>query len=155
MQIQDNEGLRQRVDDSVGRQKRLMHLIFFCVSLGMFVLFFALSLGMLAAADLPPELVQGDNAPVAGAFIMLSAGWFTSLIFQVLSLLADFGVMDASMRARAITRELGNRLYEQAAADYEKPKRQAEEDASQYAITDDGELVQVDEENQRKAAQGE
>ena len=151
MQISNNEALRERVDDSVKRQKRFMHLVFFFLSLGMFVLFFALSATMLHFANLPPQFVQGDSAPVTGAFIMLSMGWFTSLVFQAITLLTDFGVMDRSIRDRAIAREVGRQLYEQAASDYEKPKRQAEDEASEYTISDDGELIEVDEGSQQKA----
>ncbi len=41
---------------------------------------------------------------------------------------------------------------EQAAAAYDKPKRHLEEDLSAYTVTDDGELVEIDEDAGRNTA---
>jgi hypothetical protein len=152
MQSVDNEELRQRVDAGVSRKKRLMHVIFFAASLIMFIIFMVMAVGMLSSANLPPELVQGDDALVTGAFVMLGMGWFTSLVFQAISMLTSLGVMDAAMRDRVIAREIGRQLYEHTDADYEKPKRRGEEDMA-YAVSDDGELIELDEEAKGKTAQ--
>jgi hypothetical protein len=118
----------------------------------MFVVFMVIAISMLSSANLPPELVRGNNALVTGAFIMMGMGWFTSLVFQAISMLTSLGVMDAAMRDRVIAREIGRQLYEQTDADYEKPKRRDEEDTA-YAVSDDGELVELDEEAKGKTAQ--
>lgn len=143
----DNEALRRRVDEGVRKQKRLMHVVFFVVSLFMFVLFVGISVAMLTSASLPRELVQGNNALVTGAFIMLVMGWLSTLAFQGINLLGELGIMDRSLRDRIITREISRQLYENTLQDYEKPKRSADSDSettgtgsedTQYALSDDG-----------------
>lgn len=143
----DNEALRRRVDEGVRKQKRAMHVVFFVVSLFMFVLFVGISVAMLTSASLPRELVQGNNALVTGAFIMLVMGWLSTLAFQGINLLGELGIMDRSLRDRIITREISRQLYENTLQDYEKPKRSADSDSettgtgsedTQYALSDDG-----------------
>lgn len=153
MESLDNEELRQRIDAGVRRQKRLMHSIGFAVNVIMFVGFMLIAIAMLSSANLPPELVQGDNALVTGAFVMLGIGWFTSLVFHGMSVLASSGVLDAAMRDRVIVREIGRQLFEQAASNHEKPKRSLEKDTAAYTVSDDGELVEVDEEAKGNTAQ--
>lgn len=147
----DNEQLRERVDQTVKRQKKFMNVVLFTVNLCMFILFAILAIVMLNGADLPPELVQGRNAPVAGAFILLGMGWLTSLFFHGMSMVAELGWLDRSMRDKIVAQEVGRQLYEQAASSYEKPKRRLEEESPQYAISVDGELIEVDEEQPQKA----
>jgi hypothetical protein len=153
MQNLDNEALRQRVDRAVAREKRTLRIVFFAVSLIMFVLFVIISILMVGMGNIPAELMGPRNSPVLGPMIMLGMGWLTSLIFQGILLMMDFGAMDREIRSRAISREINQQLYEQMIGDAEKPKRHLEEDAAAYTVSDDGELVELDEEIQRKRAQ--
>ena len=82
---------------------------------------------------------------------MLGMGWFTSLVFQGIVLLMDTGIMDRNIRDRVLAREIGRQIYEQAVGDYEKPKRSLEADVD-YTVSDDGELMPLDDERQDKAA---
>lgn len=151
MQNLDNETLRQRVDDGVKREKWTARVVFFVVNFLMFILFLLISIMMVSTADIPPELMSARNSPVLGPMIMLGVGWFVLLIFQGISLLMDIGVMDRSIRDRVLTREIGRQIYEQATGDYEKPKRNLEDEVD-YTVSDDGELVPMDDEAERRQA---
>jgi hypothetical protein len=153
MQTLDNATLRERLDDAVRREKQRMRGICFGVSLFMFIVFLLISILVVANTDIPIRDVNGIVSPLLAPLIMLGIGWFSTVLFQGALLLMDMGVMDRGLRDRMIAQEMGRQLYEQAAGAYEKPKRQFD-DAIEYAVSDDGELVEVVDEAP-KAARGE
>ncbi len=147
----DSEALAERVEKAMRRRKAIVSVVFFVLSLFLFVLFMIIAWGMALSDTYFVEQIGLDNAPVPGALFMLTMGWFTALLFQFINILMQSGVGDRQMRGQIASELLGEQLLQQALANAgEKPKRDSSErlsssdDGEVVELTEDGELVAVE-----------
>lgn len=109
--------VRQRVKKGVEKQKRLTNSFLFGLNVFMFILFMIIAFGIYASGDgnsLSNIFSSTGHIedPTLEAMIMLSTGWFTSLVFHGLSLFFNTKWGERQIRNRVIASELGRELFE-------------------------------------------
>lgn len=138
----DYDAVRERAEIDMQRRKRLSRSIFFVVSLGMFILFQCIVwLGFVSQTTMPMD----DN--IMGALIMLTVGWAVGLFMHGMSALMDTGAMDRSMREQSIAREIAREVTRMA----HEPARDKAKHSGRLAVSDDGELVEVEDDSPNHA----
>jgi hypothetical protein len=143
------EEMQERVDAEIRKQKRIARTVMLFVNILMFVIFTMVSFSILG--DTPEIATLSDSArdALTASTILMTIGWATGIFFQGMSTFFDSGLADTSMRRRAITRVMGDQLWE-ASEQYrrlqsEKPKRDPTESEGRLVLGEDGELVEIEE----------
>lgn len=126
----DYRAVRQRVEEGVQKQKKFARWTFLGVSTFLFMLFLIIAWGMYLGTG----TAQFNDDPTTGAMIMLSVGWGTTILFQLVSLFFDTKIGEQSMRDRVITRELGRELLQMGEDEMSEKRKHI------MRLTDDGEL---------------
>lgn len=130
----DYSAVRRRVQEGIKRQIWLTRATLFGSNLLLFVLFMFLGWSMALSQYTP--LNNGDDL-VIGGMIILSVTGFIGLMFNGLSLMLDTRMGQQRIRERVIAAEMGKALLRLDENDNaEKAKRT-------LALSDDGELVEV------------
>lgn len=152
----DYEALNEQVNRAVNRRRMAAKVVFFVLSLFMFVLFMIIGWGMVLSGNAEgaiSALGSGDANPVFGGMFMLSMGWLTTLVFQGLALIFDTPAGEKSIRREVVSQQVGEQLLQQMGAG-EKPKRDDAADRLAHAdemveLTEDGELIPLEEQQRR------
>lgn len=148
----DYRAVRRRVESSVKKQKHLTNLFLFALNVFLYVLFMLIAYGIYLSgdgaslSDLFAETSNNDST--LGALVMLSTGWFVSLIFHAVTVFMNTKMGEQQLRDKVIARELGKELLHLDAEEepFEKRKRMLQ-------VADDGELEdpEADEELEMQA----
>lgn len=140
----DYETLNEQIDRSVRRRRVGAKIIFFIVSLVMFLIFLLIAWGMVSSGEVSVAisgLTSANNSnPIFGALFMLSIGWLTCLVFQGLALLLDAPFSERAIRREVLSQELGQQLLNQMQA-AEKIKREDSARLSAVEGAPDGETI--------------
>jgi uncharacterized membrane protein YhiD involved in acid resistance len=132
----DYRAIRQNVEKSLKRRKSIMRWVLLGVNLMMFGLFTIIAWGMAQGTGL---LGEG----LIGALIMLNVGWFTALLFQFISAIADAPNAENQMRAQIMSEEISKAMLELGADESDAPVQKAKR---MMRLSDDGELEEIVEE---------
>lgn len=130
----DYRRVRKYVEENLSRRKSRTQIVFFIVSLFMFILF-----NVIAWLALNPARF-GDDA--IGAMVLLTVGWAVSLLYHFINIMLNTKAGEQQMREsltlRGIQLEMARKGMAEAAdmGDFEKPKRH-----ESVQLSDDGELV--------------
>ncbi|MFN8529136.1 MAG: hypothetical protein U0670_11025 [Anaerolineae bacterium] len=139
--------LRDKVDQQISTQRKVMRYVFFGISVGLFVIFSAIAAGMLSNAfNSVPNMSAAVNDQISGAFILFFVGWLLTLIYQGITLITDSKVGERAMRRQAVAQVLAREQLEQidrAIEDEESVDTKRKRDAG-YELTTDGELRPLD-----------
>lgn len=151
--MDDYGAIREYVEKHLPRYKVTTKLTLFAVNLILFVVFTVITLaaassaGVLATIGQDLANLQKTTDPAAVAVILPLIGWLTALILHGVTLLMDTKMAERQMRAQLAMRAMGHKLSEAVSQPAEKPKR-----GQAMRLSEDGELVPVDEEAERRAA---
>jgi len=133
----DYRAIRQAVEAGLKRQKFRGRIGFLLGSVAMFIAFMVVAWIVFPSVDTTGSFSQDGFA--VGSMIMLTMGWFASLMFQAASLYFDTKAGENQIRERLVAREINRemmRLGEDGAGFQEKAKRV-------MRLSDDGEIVEV------------
>lgn len=151
--MDDYGAIREYVEKHLPRYKVTTKLTLFAVNLILFVVFTVITLaaassaGVLATIGQDLANLQKTTDPIAVAVMLPLVGWFTALILHGVTLLMDTKMAERQMRAQLAMRAMGHKLSEATSQPAEKPKRD-----QAMRLSEDGELVPVDEEAESRAA---
>jgi hypothetical protein len=138
----DYAALRRRVEEGVRRDKRRLRLVMLSVSAFLYVLFVAIALALASTAFL-------SNA-ATGALTMLIVGWGVTLFLQGMTFAADTAAGERQMRQQAMAREI-QRIFEQRAFEEAAYLERKAKRGGRLEVSDDGELIEIVDENQADA----
>jgi hypothetical protein len=154
----DYKELNEQVEQKVNRQRKWAKGVFFGVSVGLTLLFNGLAWVMVGSnpelRNLPPEA----GAAVGGALAFLTVASGMGILYHGLSLLMDSKAALKQMRGRVVAQEFSEQLLQQGLAqqglaqqDDQKAKRLSVSDDQPVTVSDDGELVPLEEYEQQQA----
>lgn len=154
-QDREDATLRQRVEKSVARQKWMYRLIFFL----MHILFYAVSMlvvwGTLGNNSALRDFLFNGDAGGAIVVILPTIMWAAVILFHAASLFTESSAGEKAIREKMLMREVGEEILRRAIVDeaaLEKPKRRAASwDSERTRLSDDGELIAVDEDEDIEA----
>jgi hypothetical protein len=154
----DYAAIRRRVEDGVSRQKwayrrifLLFHVLFFVISM------FAVWGTIVVDSQLRAALFESGSA--AGIVVILpTILWAAVILFHLAALFVESSPAERNIRERLLRQEVGEEILRQGAAEVgvmEKPKHdEAVTEARRMLLSDDGELVPADEDEDQPLEQG-
>lgn len=129
----DYRAIKREVESRLKQRKTVTRWVFFLITLLMFVVFVGLTISLSQrAAVLDSDLI--------GGIFLLGAGWFTSVLFHMISATLDTKASEDLMRVRIMAQVMGESLLDPDNADGEAP---AEKAKRMMRLTDDGELEEI------------
>jgi hypothetical protein len=140
----DYAAIRQTVEKSVARQKWLYRVLFFVVHLIFYGVTMAVVWGTLATDPRVRDLLSG----MAFMVLLPTILWTLVVLFHVASLYFESSAGEKALRERVLLREVGEEMLRKGLVDEElseKPKRAAESETGRTRLSDDGELIPLDE----------
>lgn len=133
----DYRAIRQAVEAGLKKQKFRSRIGFLIGSIVMFISFVVVAWVLFPSVDSTNSFAKDGFA--VGSMIMLTMGWFASLMFQAASLIFDTKAGENQIREKLVAREINRemlRLGEDPVAYQEKAKRV-------MRLSDDGEILEV------------
>lgn len=129
----DYRAMRREVEVRLKQKKRSTRWAFFFINLLMFIafVFLVLQLG---------QNMESINGDVVGAMVMLGVGWFTSVLFHLVSAILDLKTTEDSWRGQLMVQVMDKAMVDIEADDSEAP---AEKAKRMMRLTDDGELEEI------------
>ena len=148
----DYAAIRRKVEMSLYRQKRVNRIIYFLANLFLYVVtMIAIWTMVLAKSDLSNALFRANDSSALLLVILPTILWGTAVLFHFISMMIESGVGEKAIRERLLMREVGEEILRKGLVDegmLEKPKRRAAAlETDRVLLSDDGELVPVDEDN--------
>jgi hypothetical protein len=140
----DYHELNERVEQALERRKNITRIAMYATSVFIFVLFVVLA-WLIASGVLDAATVTNpDMDNVTAAMILLTIGGFMTLVFNGIGMLVETKGFEKQMRSQVLVEQFGDNLQELATM---KRKRFTErlEDEAIVEISDDGELIPVEE----------
>lgn len=146
----DVEAVNERVEQALTKERSRGYIGLFVANLIVYVAFI-----LMAWVFIP--LVSGPQPILTDALlailIMLSVGWGTGVLLHGIATAMMMGAMDKALRERVTARELQREIQrlglEALAAAKEKPKRSHE----RLMLSEDGELLDITEDDDMTARQ--
>ncbi len=141
----DYPAIQQRIEKQLQKEKLQMQVLFFLISLAMYIGLLAVGWGIFLSngGQLPsaniPGVARAAN-PLGDAMMLLSVAGFLPLVMQLTVLIMATRRGEKQLRERVTGRIMQAEMAKQMAAEQElaeKPKRA-------MRLTDDGELEEVD-----------
>jgi hypothetical protein len=140
--------IRRNVEQRLSRQKWLYRILFFVVHLIFYAVTMFVVWGTLAANDELWEMLF-NTATSAGAVVLLpTILWAMVLLFHVASLYFESRAGEEAIRTQWLMREVGEEMMRKGFVDDtndEKPKRHHAIESEAARLSDDGELIPLDE----------
>jgi hypothetical protein len=137
----DYQAIQERIEQQLRREKQIMQLFFFLISLAFYIAFlgfgWALFLnngGQLPSANIPGAAKAAN--PLGDAMLMLAIAGFVPLMFQAITLVMTTKRGERQVRDRIAGRIMQAEMQKKLEALKDKPKRS-------MRLTDDGELEEV------------
>jgi len=151
----DPDDLGERIEEAVKRQKKVAQIVFFAISMGLFILFSFMSWGALNSAGVGSIDAEQAGA-VTGAMVMMSVGWGMSLLYQFITLAMNFPAAERQARTRMASRLFGEAMADQVIRGRRSKTKRREDDSFEnlsdepVTIGDDGEIIPEREARQAK-----
>lgn len=140
----DYPAIRKQIEAGIQKEKRNMRLIFFAISLVLFIAFTVIAWGMSGLNPMDASNIPGipSNAsdPLTSAMVMLNLGWFAALLFQFVNIVVDTRAGEQQIRDRVTGREMSKALLD-LSEDQAGPIR--EKAKHMMRLSDDGELEAI------------
>lgn len=133
--------LRERVQRLVRRQKSQLRWTMFAMN----VVFFVIGL-IMAIAGARADTLRVPGADQAELLMAAAIFWGTGVFFHLMGALSDSGTFDKSMMAQAASRALAEQMMDEQLDQPMKRKHAPDFAASAVRLSDEGELVPIDEE---------
>jgi O-antigen/teichoic acid export membrane protein len=141
----DYPAIRRRVEEELRREKARMRLIFFFISLLLFVIFIAIGWGVyLANGGTAPQAnipgVSREENPFTFAMTMITAAGFINLVFQLVSVIVDTKRGERQLREQVTGRIINKEIQRLGLSEDDAPREKAKR---LVRLGDDGELEEV------------
>jgi hypothetical protein len=135
----DYSAVRRRVEEGLKRDKGRSRVVLLIANIAIYVMF------MLVVAGAVVIFTPYISDVYVGAIAMLAVGWGVGVFLQLITVLMEAGKLDGLMRDRLMMRAIREEMMRLGSdeLDLEKPKRNMK-------LTDDGELVEVENVVQQK-----
>ena len=143
------EELQARVEKGIKRQKLMMRWLFLGVNI-LFYFIFVIMLLITQASN--SEIINSLPEHVSDIFVLPLVMWPVGIILQFIVALMESGVMDKQIASKVVGQELGNQILESRLQGMtEKAKRHnlEAEDEEAMTISDDGELIPLQNDEER------
>jgi hypothetical protein len=149
----DYAAIRRNVEERLPRQKWTYRTVFFLFH----VLFFAISMltvwGTVAGDSQLQEVLFNNRSGAAVIVILPTILWTAVILFHVASLYIETDAGEKTIRERLLLREVGEDILRKGLMDegiLEKPKRRVAGQTNHMQLSDDGELLTVDEDERKE-----
>lgn len=144
----DYAAIRRNIEKSLQGQKRLYRMVFFWTHL-IFFLVTMLTVWGVVLTDSQLRVVLFNSGLGAALIVILpTIMWASTILFHIASLYTESEVGEKGIREQLLMREVGEEILRKGLTDegmLEKPKRRtATAEAERVLLSDDGELVSVD-----------
>lgn len=144
--------IRRNIEKRVRRQKRLYRLIFFWMHLILFLVTMFVVWGTVMVNSQVREVLFNTTLAAALVVVLPTILWAVALLCHVAYLFAVSGIGEKQMREQLLMREIGQDIFRKGLINegmLEKPKRRsADLEAERALLSDDGELIPADEDEQ-------
>ena len=145
----DYTAIRRNVEKSLYRQKWIYRIVFFVAHVLFFVVAMLAVWGTVATDSQLRGVLFNNESGAAVIVILPTILWTAVILFHVASLFFESGAGEKAIRERLLMREAGEEILRKGLVDegmLEKPKRRAPVlEAEHVRLSDDGELIAVDE----------
>lgn len=140
----DYEELNERVEQALEQRKRITRIAMYATSVFIFLLFLVLAWLIASGALDAASVTNPDMDNITAAMIMLTIGGFMTLVLNGIGLMVGTKGFDRQMRRQVLVEQFGDNLEELATM---KRKRSEDRlaDETVVEISDDGELIPVEE----------
>jgi hypothetical protein len=149
MSEQNLDAIRSRVEQGLSRQKWNYRIAFFVAHVMFFVVAMLAVWGTVANDSQLRDILFNSESGAAIIVILPTILWTAVLLFHIASLYFETGAGEKAMREQLLMREVGKDILRYAEMS-EKPKRR-ELEVERTRLSDDGELIPVDEGSQQRS----
>lgn len=142
---QERRELRRRVEKELKAEKLQVRIIFFSITLLIYVLFMVIGWGMFLANGGAQPIPGVEDNPLVGGMVMLSVAGFLGVLFQFISLMLETRQGERQMRDRIAARVLSSAMLRLGYGDEEHSGEETEREKAKriMRLSDDGELEEV------------
>jgi hypothetical protein len=144
----DYHELNERVEQALERRKNLTRIAMYATSVFIFLVFVILAWLIASGALDAATVTNPDMDNVTAAMILLTIGGFMTLVLNGIGMLVGTKGFEKQIRREVLVEQFGDNLQELATM---KRKRSEERlgDETVMEISDDGELIPVEERKQQ------